>query len=1256
MTHLTRLSLANRLIVGLATLAIIVFGVLATTSLKQELLPSTQVPTAVVTASYPGASPQIIADDISTPIERSVTGISGVTTVESTSTNGLATITVQWEYGLDTDKLVGNIRNAVDGLAPTLPEQVETNVITGSTDDIPVLLLAVSSDAGLTETGALVQNVAVPDLSAVDGVRSVSVTGQNTQQLSVTLRPADLRRNDLTAQAVTQVVRSQALVTPAGTSYDQSLELAVEVGQSTGTVKAFRGLAVPTADGPIPLSRVADVEVESVQSTSLARADGRPAISLSIVKETDADAVEISDAVSDLLPDLAAKMGNGTAFSTVFDQAPLIEQSIEDLAVEGGLGLAFAVLVILVFLWSLRSTLITAISIPLSLLIAMIGLQLGGYSLNIFTLAALTVAVGRVVDDSIVVLENIKRRDSGHLALTPADIMASVREVAGAVTSSTLTTVAVFLPVAVVSGVVGELFRPFAITVAIALAASLLVSMTIVPVLAFWFLRGGRRRAVVAAGGVAAGALPAAGAGAAVPPTPAEAEAAVVHTAEETKVTRLQRAYLPVLRWGLRHPVVTLAVAALVFVATLGSATLLKTDFLGSVTDQTVLTISQKMPAGTRLAATSEATEKIEAVLAADPAVKAYLTNIGGSIIPGTGSNANTAEITVNLADGYEATTVKPELESQLAELGDAVGELTVANANNGSTTNDITVVVSGENTQDLTAGAARIERELAGVPGLTDVRSNLAEQRKLLKVQVDRDKAAALGFTQAEVGQAVANVLRGTPVGTVTLQGEQRDIVVRSQSADDPTPGDVADIELPVSQLQQQQAQERASDALAAEQDEFSAEQQRKQDDAVADQQAQLREQRSELVDSRSEAADQLADTRDQLADARAQLRRLQANPPRPPQPPAPPAPSAPAGPTARPNPSSSPGPVPPGPVIPPNVVTQEQLAYERQAQQWGQQVAALQAAVGQTEGGIQQLEGSVDQLDESIDRLDEQLAASREQAAETAETRARQQELADAQKALGDVRARPVRVKDVAKVEQVLGPTTITQIEGTPSVTITATPDAADLGALTATIQTRLDAVRDLPPGISVTLGGAAQDQRDAFNQLGLAMLVALVLVFMIMVGTFRSLVQPLILMVSVPFAATGAIAALLITDTPLGVPAMVGLLMLIGIVVTNAIVLIDLINQYRERGEGLQAAVIDGARLRLRPIIMTASATIFALIPMGLGLTGGGAFISQSLAVVVIGGLVSSTVLTLLLVPVLYSLVERRSERRRLRAVEV
>ena len=1205
MTSLTRLSLANRMIVGLATLAIVVFGVLATLNLKQELLPSIQVPTAIVTASYSGVSPQIVADDVSTPLETALSGVSGVTKVQSTSTNGMATITVEWEYGLDPDKVVADIRNGVDGVVPTLPEEVETEVLTGSTDDIPVLLLAVASDASLDEVGRQVENVAIPELSGIDGVRSVTMTGENTTQLLVTLRPKDLRKHDVTAQAVTQIVQGQATVTPADSSFDKNLELAVEVGTSPNTVKQFQALQVPTPDGPVSLSKVAEVKVDSIESTSVARADGRPALSLAVLKDADADAVEISHTVAAMIPSIQQKLGNNTTITTIFDQAPLIEQSIHDLTVEGLLGLAFAVLVILAFLFSVRATLITAISIPLSVLIAMIGLQLGEYSLNIFTLAALTVAVGRVVDDSIVVVENIKRRAAGHQTLTAGDILTSVKEVAGAVTASTLTTVIVFAPVAIVSGVVGELFRPFAITVALALGASLLVSMTIVPVLAYWLLRGGVRREQQAAQTAVDEADMA-----------VEAES---HTAEETKVTRLQRGYLPILRIGLGHPFITLGLALLVFLGTLGSATLLKTDFLGSVTDQTTLAIQQELPPGTRLSTTSAAAEQVENLLRADPQVKNYLTTIGGSLVPGAPRNTNTAEFTVLLVDGARADALRPQLQQKMAELDASAGDITVTMTNNEGTTSDLTVTVSSENTKDLQTGATRIEQELETVPGLTDMSSNLEEQRKVLRVSVDKEKAASLGFTQGEVGQAVSSALRGTRVGSVTLSGEQRDIFVRSQEADEPTPADIGNLELPVSQLQQQKAQDKAADELADKQQALADEQQRQAEQATADQKAELREQRRNLQNNRSDTLDELSKTRRQLTDSRRQLVRLRANPPRP-------------------NPSA-----------PPVPVTADVLAQ----QQWQQQVAQQTAAVAQTEQGIEQIQASTEQLDESIDQLNEQLDSVDEQAREAEEQREKQQELQDEQEALADVRAKPVKVKDVAKVQEVLAPTTVTQIEGTPSVTITATPEAADLGELTATIQGKLGAITDLPPGVTATLGGAADDQREAFNQLGLAMLVAIALVFMIMVGTFRSLLQPLILMVSIPFAATGAVAGLLITDTALGVPAMVGLLMLIGIVVTNAIVLIDLINQYRRRGQDLHTAIIDGARLRLRPIIMTACATIFALIPMALGLTGGGAFISGPLAIVVIGGLVSSTVLTLLLVPVLYSLVERRSERRRLRA---
>jgi HAE1 family hydrophobic/amphiphilic exporter-1 len=242
-------------------------------------------------------------------------------------------------------------------------------------------------------------------------------------------------------------------------------------------------------------------------------------------------------------------------------------------------------------------------------------------------------------------------------------------------------------------------------------------------------------------------------------------------------------------------------------------------------------------------------------------------------------------------------------------------------------------------------------------------------------------------------------------------------------------------------------------------------------------------------------------------------------------------------------------------------------------------------------------------------------------------------------------------VPLSSLAKVDQVAGPEEVTRIDGNRSATVNGTATGSNVGASTKDLTTKLTSL-SLPAGASYEIGGVSQQQSDAFGDLGLAVLAAIAIVFVIMVATFRSLIQPVILLISIPFAATGAIALLLATGTPLGVPALIGVLMLVGIVVTNAIVLLDLINHYRTEGMGVREAVIEGGRHRLRPILMTAIATIFALLPMALGLTGEGGFISQPLAIVVIGGLVSSTLLTLVLVPTLYTMVENRKEKSRLK----
>ena len=316
-----------------------------------------------------------MAKEVAKPLSQAISGISGVTKVRASSTNGLANLTVEWEYGLDNDELVTKIRTAADSSA--LPDPVEYDVVAGSTDDIPVLVLGIASDASLNDLAQKVDEQVIPELAGTTGVRQVQVSGQDTTELVVTLRPDRLRRYDLTAAAVTQALQSQATVIPAGNSFNGDTELAIQVGETPTTAKQVAGWSIPAADGPVKVASVADVAVDTVEATTIARSDGRPALSATILKESDADSVELSHTVRDKIPALVAGLGDNASIQVVFDQAPSIEQSIHDLAIEGGLGLTFAILIILVFLLSVRSTIITAISIPLSLLIAIIGLQAG---------------------------------------------------------------------------------------------------------------------------------------------------------------------------------------------------------------------------------------------------------------------------------------------------------------------------------------------------------------------------------------------------------------------------------------------------------------------------------------------------------------------------------------------------------------------------------------------------------------------------------------------------------------------------------------------------------------------------------------------------------------------------------------------------------------------------------------------------------------------------------------------------------------
>lgn len=657
---------------------------------------------------------------------------------------------------------------------------------------------------------------------------------------------------------------------------------------------------------------------------------------------------------------------------------------------------------------------------------------------------------------------------------------------------------------------------------------------------------------------------------------------------ETEKDTWLHKAYLPVLQWTLLHRWITLGLAVFLFIGTMAMTPFLKTDFLGEQGNES-LAITQTLPAGTSLADTDVAAKKVEAALAADPAVKTYSTSIGGSEMSlfGVKNDTNVANITAVLKPGESAKDVVTRIRASIADLGPSVGAVEVSV---GNATSKMVVYVEGSDPVKLSQANDQVMALMKTIPDIVNVTSDLTAARDQLSISVKDKKAADLGMNQATIGQAVTRAVSGQQIGTVTSGDDSLKVYLRVK---DPVKSVAAlkAIELPVTQVMNGNAKADAADKAGKQSEAL----QNKGKQAATD---AYNQQVSALKKSQAAAAAQVKELKKaqkELTSAIDALTQLCKSP------------VAPADQCA---------------LLPAKIA------------ELSQQLAAVNAGLAQAQGASA--------------GADQQLAALKKSRQASLDSQAEQQSVADASKAAADATADPIQLSDVATVTTVQAPATITRVDGSRAATVSASSESADLGATTTQLQTGLAAL-NLPDGITYRIGGVSAQQTDSFQQLGLAMLVAIAVVYLIMVATFGSLLQPLVLLVSIPFAATGALGLSLLTDTALGLPSMVGLLMLIGIVVTNAIVLIDLINQKRTAGAGVEASILSGARLRVRPIIMTALATVFALLPMAFGLTGGGVFISKPLAIVVIGGLISSTMLTLILVPVLYDLLETWREKR-------
>ncbi len=996
--------------------------------MKLETLPNINTPIVSVTTVYPGATPEDVADKVSEPIEKRLKNLDGVNVVSSTSYQNASAVQIEYKFSKDMDEAKTEVEEALSDLP--FPDGVnEPEVSRLNFNAFPVIALSVANeDQSLAQLTSTVEDTIVPELEGVDGVASVQASGQQVQEARLVFDEEKLAKYGLTEETVQNMIKGSDVTAPLGlytfkdsqksvvvdgniTKIEDLKEMKIPMTPSTGGASA-QGQQQPSAQGQTPqappagaassgmkiptiqLSDIADIELVG-KAESISRTNGKESIGLQVVKTADANTVDVVNAVKDKIKTFEKDI-DGVEIISTFDQGEPIEESVSTMLNKALFGAVFAVIIILLFLRDIKSTLISVVSIPLSLLIAILLLKQMDITLNIMTLGAMTVAIGRVIDDSIVVVENIYRRMSmkGELLKGKDLIREATKEMFVPIASSTIVTIAVFLPLGLVQGMIGELFLPFALTIVFALLASLLVAVTIVPMLAHSMFKKG------------------------------------VGKKHIEKKSRLANWYKGVLNWTLNHKIITSILAIAMLVGSLFLVPLIGVSFLPSDEEKMIMATYKPEPGQTE-----EDVQKIaqdaEGYFQDRKGAETIQYSVGGENPMSPGSN-NNAIFYVQYKDDTE--NFSEEKEKVIKDLQQATdkGEWASQDFSASAGSNEIVVYVYGETLKDIEPVVNDIQDMMEDKKDFKKVGSSISESYDEYSFIADQKKLSELGLSAGQIAMELGQTRQRPVLTTIEKDGEEVNV----------------------------------------------------------------------YLDVEKEKYENINDLTDKT----------------------------------------------------------------------------IQSPLGME-----------------------------------------------------------VPIKDVVEVQEGKTSDTVSRRDGKVFAQVSGELKTDDVSKASQDIQKEIDEM-DIPSGIDVNMGGVTEDIKESFTQLGLAMLAAIAIVYLILVITFGGGLAPFAILFSLPFTIIGALVALLIAGETISISSMIGALMLIGIVVTNAIVLVDRVIHKENEGLSTREALLEAGSTRLRPILMTAIATIGALFPLALGLEGSG-LISKGLGVTVIGGLTSSTLLTLVIVPIVY-----------------
>ncbi|WP_079710610.1 efflux RND transporter permease subunit [Paraliobacillus ryukyuensis] len=995
--------------------AIIALGVISVRNLAIDLLPEIDLPVAVVAVNYPDAAPEEVEKQVSKPIESALSSIEGVETIQTQSQSGSALVLMQFNMGTNLDNALLEVRESVDQVKGMLPESAgDPSVLRFNPNQMPIMWVGLSGD-NLTELQSIAEDQVVPQFEREGGVASVSVQGGQDRVIELELDQAKLTEYGLSTQQIMQTLSQVNQSASAGSVAKGDKNLNIRIDGTYTSVEDIRETLLQTSQGAtVKVEDIATVN-DTFSDAGTTLVNGEQAVVLSIMKQSDGNTVDVSNNIMDSMEDLNQSLPDNVNLQVVVDTSDFIKQSISSVIQNMLFGGLFALLILLLFLKSIRATLVVGLSIPIAIIATFTLIYFTGETLNVLTMGGLALGLGMMVDSSIVILENIVAyRQQGYSMKEAAKQGAS--ELAPAVIASTTTTLVVFLPIVFVEGIASELFTPLALTVAFALIASLIVAITLIPMLSSKLLSNamsdnGRRYWF------------------------------------DRFLHRFNNSYKGVLKKVLRFRKTTIFTSLVIIIGSLALIPFIGTEFIPQG-DQGQLEVSVETPVGTTAEKTTEISQQVnEKLQAYDDVIEVnYVTINSGDAAAGItgGGSSNQASYTIQLVDPSEREQTTEEVMQAIDQDVQSIpgAEITVSAVGAAISTGDpIQIQLNGPESDVLRELADQVVTEISDVDGVYNPTTSVEETTPQLNIQVDKDVAAQYGLTESEVTSQVQTHFTGQTVMQYRENGDD--------------------------------------------------------------------------IDVRLTYPDNKKDT-----------------------------------------------------------------------------ISDLETLMIQNQQGTS------------------------------------------------------VPLETIATFKQEQAPATLTRQNQQQQVNITSDVVGNDLGSVQTAIEEKLDSMT-LPEGYTTSIGGQAEDMVEAFSDLGLALVLSIFLVYAVMAVQFENFLFPFIIMFSMPATVVGIFGGLFITNTPLSITAFIGIIMLAGIVVNNAIVLVDYINILRERGMSRYEAILEAGTSRMRPILMTTLTTILAMVPLGLGI-GEGAEMQQPMAITVIFGLTVSSIFTLLLIPVIYTYFDDLSEK--------